>query len=285
MSSFKNINPLFSIIIANYNSENYIQKTLDSLNEQTENHLEIVIVDDGSTDNSVDIIRQFIKDKPNFNLVVNEINLGGGGSKKKGIALATGEIMGFVDCDDYLHHQAVEKMKEAHVRYDECGLIYSDAYLVDGKNNIKGLLRRSEKLAEGETILEKDCAFHFATWKRHYYEKCDTGFNEMFNVAYDLDLYYKLEEVGRVHFIETPLYYYRVHGNNLSMGFNRLGRSITELLIAKYEAHKRRENVDISGLADLLQSNFVSVKTRTLKSISAKQILKDRFKNKIKKLI
>jgi glycosyltransferase involved in cell wall biosynthesis len=285
MKSIENTNPLITIIVASYNSENYIEKTLDSIHNQTENTIEVVIVDDCSTDTSVEIIKVFITDKPNFRLIVNETNLGGGRSKKKGIDLATGEIVCFVDCDDYLHPESVEKMKKAHLNNLDCALIYSDAFQVDDKDNIMGLLGRASKLREGETILEKDCVFHFATWKREYYEQCGMGFNEIFNVAYDLDLYYKLEEVGSVHFIDSPLYYYRVHGNNLSMGFKRKGRSVTELLIAKYEANKRRKNLDIGVLSELLQSYFVSVKKDTLKSISLKEILKDRLLKKIKKLI
>ena len=156
--------------------------------------------------------------------------------------------------------------------------------LVYNKDNIKGLLGKASKLSEGETILGKDCAFHFATWKTAFYKKCRTGFNEIFNVAYDLDLYYKLEEVGSAHFIDTPLYYYRVHGNNLSMGFDRMGRSITELLIAKYDAYTRRKILDIGVLSELLQTTFVMVKKQTLESINLKDILKDRLLKKIKKL-
>lgn len=271
--------PLVTIVIANYNSENYINDTLNSLHLQTYDNIEIILVDDCSFDNSVNIINSRNSQKLN-NLVFirNKENLGGGVTKLIGLERARGEIVGFVDCDDYLHEHAVEKMVEAHMSFQTVGLVYSNAFQVDASGKIIGLLNKSRKLEVGQTILEEDCAFHFATWKRKYYELCADGFSSKFNIAYDLDLFYKLEEVSEVVYIDEPLYYYRIHGNNLSIGLNKLGSSISELLVAKFEAQSRRRQIDITKLGVLLQITYDRVYNKGRNSVGIKQLIKDRIR-------
>lgn len=274
--------PLISIVIANYNSEDYIDDTLHSLYIQTYDNIEIIVVDDCSYDNSVNIINSWNCPKlKNFVFIRNKENLGGGLTKLIGLERARGEIVGFVDCDDYLDSRAVEMMVAAHLKFDKVGLVYSNAFEVDASGKIIGLLNKSRKLKAGQTLLEEDCAFHFATWKRKYYELCAYGFSSKFNIAYDLDLYYKLEEVSDVMYIAEPLYYYRLHGNNLSIGLNKLGSSISELLVAKFEAQARRNQIDISKLGGILQSTYDKVYSKGIKSVGIKQLLKE----KIRKLI
>ena len=274
--------PLVSIVIANYNSEKYINETLNSLFIQSYSNIEIILIDDGSSDGSVDLINHWKSQKlKNIELILNARNLGGGVTKLIGLEKAKGEIVGFVDCDDYLHERAVEMMVAAHLNFEKVGLVYSNAFEVDASGRIKGILNKSRKLKAGQTLLEEDCAFHFATWKRKYYELCAYGFSSKFNIAYDLDIYYKLEEVSDVMYIDEPLYYYRLHGNNLSIGLNKLGSSISELLVAKFEAQARRNQIDISKLGGILQSTYDKVYSKGIKSVGIKQLLKA----KIRKLI
>lgn len=274
---------LFSIVIANYNSELYIQDVLDSVAKQTYRNIEVVIIDDKSSDNSLEIIDGFIgKTDLKVVFVVNKVNLGGGQTKLQGLTYATGDLIAFLDCDDYLHENAIERMVQAHHENENASLVYSDAYRIDNNNNITGLLGKARQVKEGSTILEEDCAFHFASWKRSFYKLLDTGFSGKFNIAYDLDLYYKLEEVGKVIFINEPLYYYRVHGGNLSMGFNNLGQSLTELIIAKYEAQVRRGTIDLKKVSLTLQSALDKVYAQGKNSISLKQELTKRIKKYLK---
>lgn len=261
-------NPLVSIIIANYNSKKFILDTLKSLANQSYNNLEPIIIDDCSTDESPQIIEKFIKEfLPSGKFIKNYENLGGGNTKLKGLNLASGQIQAFLDCDDFLEKDAIMKMVEMHKLLPECGLIYSNAYLVDTNGNIKGLLNKASKIPEGFTILDNGTAFHLATWKKDHYDRCKTGFDEKFNVAYDLDLYYKLEEVTKTHYVDEPLYYYREHDSNLSLGFNRLGLSLTELIIAKYEAQLRRNQLNLNNLGNGMQLSFINVRRNAINSV------------------
>ena len=103
-----------SIIIPSYNSEKYISKCLDSIFSQTHDDLEVVLVDDCSTDKSYDIMRSYEKREPRrLKLVRNLENKGAGASRNVGLDIAEGKYIGFVDSDDYIDLDAIKKMHDA----------------------------------------------------------------------------------------------------------------------------------------------------------------------------
>lgn len=103
-----------SIIIPSYNSEIYISNCLDSIFSQTHDDLEVVLVDDCSTDHSYDIMRSYEKREPRrLKLVRNPENKGAGASRNIGLDIADGKYIGFVDSDDYIDLDAVKKMHDS----------------------------------------------------------------------------------------------------------------------------------------------------------------------------
>ena len=88
-----------SVIIATYNTAEYIEECLDSVAEQTLKQIEIIIIDDGSTDNTQELLEKYIMKHENI-LVVSQNNTGAGLARNKGIELAKGEYMVFMDPDD-----------------------------------------------------------------------------------------------------------------------------------------------------------------------------------------
>ena len=93
----------FSIIIPNYNEEKYIKRCLDSIFNQTMNKgkYEVIVIDDGSTDKSIEIIKQYdVK-------LLNSNRLGAGGARNKGLDIASGKYIILLDGDDYLYENDV----------------------------------------------------------------------------------------------------------------------------------------------------------------------------------
>ena len=103
--------PLISVIVPIYNVEKYVEKCILSLMNQTYSNLEIILVDDGSTDTS-GIICDKYKIKKNVN-VIHKMNGGLSDARNKGIAAAKGEYIGFVDGDDYVEKNMYEKLMTA----------------------------------------------------------------------------------------------------------------------------------------------------------------------------
>lgn len=98
------VEPLVSIIIPLYNAENYILETLESLKNQTYDNIEVIIVDNASTDNSLSIAQKMSSDFKYFLIVKSEVNSGGPAKPRNiGINKASGEYIAFLDSDDLWH--------------------------------------------------------------------------------------------------------------------------------------------------------------------------------------
>lgn len=110
-----------SIIIAAYNIENYIYRCLESIVNQTYKNLEIIIVNDGSKDRTLDIINTFASED-NRIIIINQENKGLSNSRKIGYTKATGEYLLFVDGDDWLEENAVEILYD-QVKYNKSDIV------------------------------------------------------------------------------------------------------------------------------------------------------------------
>lgn len=200
--------PLFSVLIANYNNGHYLLEAIDSVLRQTYDNWEVIIVDDGSTDNSKGIYQQYEQDS-RFHVIYNEQNRGCGYTKWKCVEEAHGEICGFLDPDDVLMPDALEKMVKVHEVHPEVSIVYSRCYLCDTDLNIKGE-NQLLQLKEGESFYTYRWygAMHLATFKKSFYEKTE-GISPYILAGVDQDLYFKMEEVGVIYVLNEFTYKYR----------------------------------------------------------------------------
>ena len=101
-----------SVIVPVYNAEKYLNRCIESIITQSYNNLEIILVNDGSTDNSLLVCEEYLKKDDRIKLITQE-NRGAGLARNKGLQNATGKYAVFVDSDDYLHNTAIEKCVNA----------------------------------------------------------------------------------------------------------------------------------------------------------------------------
>lgn len=206
--------PLFSILIANYNNGPYLQEAIDSVLAQTYDNWEVILVDDKSTDDSPAIYEKYASDS-RFKIYYNDVNRGCGYTKRRCAELATGELCGYLDPDDALMPEALETMVKAHAEHPECSLIYSTCYRYSGDREaempvwdyIGPIPEESDFL-----IYQKKLVSHFVSFKRSAYSRT-VGIDTSLTAAVDRDLYYKLEEQGKLLHLPVPLYYYRVNNS------------------------------------------------------------------------
>lgn len=139
--------PLISIALCTYNGAKYLQEQLMSIVNQTYKNIEVVIVDDCSTDNTVDIVKSLEKSFPRIKLYQNEKNLGFNKNFEKAIELTTGDYIAISDQDDIWELNKLELLLN-HI--DDNWLIFSNSIFVDEHNNDLGktLLHPSFKLRE-----------------------------------------------------------------------------------------------------------------------------------------
>lgn len=247
--------PLFSVLIANHNDGKYLTKAIDSVRRQTYSNWEIVIVDDYSTDDSSILYRQYASDN-RIRIFYNDQNRGCGYTKRRCVSCSSGTICGFLDADDALSRDALEIMVRKHVDNPESSLIYSTYYKCNENLDVEWVSTHQMPIPDNSSFLEcghRGAISHFATFKKDLYDKTD-GINPILKIAEDKDLYYKLEEVGPVVYVNKPLYYYRSNtGNNCSLGEKVQNATIWEFIV-QCDACKRRD-LDIVSIA------FPTVKT------------------------
>ena len=249
---------LFSILIANYNNGRYLQEAIDSVLAQTYNNWEVILVDDKSTDKSFEIYEKY-KDDIRFHIYYNDENRGCGYTKRRCAQLANGELCGFLDPDDKLESNALEIMVQKHNSNPQCSLIYSTLYLWDVTTNSKTVLEDIGAIDGGESFLtsSKKIVSQFAVFKKSFYEKT-IGIDMSLSSAVDFDMYVKLEEVGELYFVDTPLYYYRQGNvNSISIGNSEL----------KNKAFSNRIKVSLNAFVRRIKCEhplFVNYKPKSL---------------------
>lgn len=206
----------FSVLIAHYNNYQFFEQCYKSLKKQTYQNFEIVIVDDCSTDGSLEKIKKFSQEDHRIKLYKNEKNEGVGYTKKKCIELASGEICGFLDPDDALVSDAIEVVLDNYKKHSVIAT-YSQSYLCDANLNIQKIFPNSRKIKNNNPLFFNIHfeVSHFFTFKKDAYLKTE-GINEKYKVVEDIDFYLKLYEIGGFQFIKKPLYLYRIHKTGLS---------------------------------------------------------------------
>jgi len=128
-------NPLVSVIIPFYNREKLLERAIKSVLAQTYTNWEIILIDDGSKDNSVLVVRKFIENMPERIFLVQQANAGEGSARNAGIRNAKGEFIGLLDSDDAWHPNFLERMIHGFSYSAEVDWIYCNARRVDSSGN------------------------------------------------------------------------------------------------------------------------------------------------------
>ncbi len=220
--SFTVMDELISVIINVYNCRTYLQKTLDSVREQSYRNLEVILVDDCSTDGSGEFCDEYCKQDGRFRVIHHEKNTGVSGPRNTGLRVAKGDYVYFMDGDDYIHVEAIEALADA-IKETDLELAVFDLYkdaLVDEDNHCPREKRPIEIVSTEWMIFEmlskvrlKWCVVWNKLYKRtlieglfldNAYSIEDQGFN--------IRVYQRIEQAA---FVPEKLYWYVKNPNSL----------------------------------------------------------------------
>jgi len=204
----KNDLPLISIIIPVYNSSEFILNTLLSLETQSYKNFEIIIINDGSTDNSLDIIDSYRKKAKNL-ILYTQINSGVSVARNKGIELANGEFVVFLDSDDCYIENFLEKMLDKQRRMN-ADLIYCGYNKINKFGDIKKIPCLFKEGRILKSYLEKDGYFHFSGMlirRKVLFDK-DIRFEEQQTISEDLLFTVKLLNHFECYCVKEYLFNY-----------------------------------------------------------------------------
>ena len=192
-----------SVIVPVYNAEKTIEKCLDSLINQTLPNIEIIVINDCSKDNTLKILKKFVK---KIKLINNEKNLGPAGARNKGLDIATGDYIGFVDADDWVDYNMYNLMTSK--MNDEVDMVACSRYNVY-KNKTNQIINynKSTDAKDFSKTSNYNCD---KLYKREIIEKYNLRMPEKYSYAEDFSFSIKYKYyANKMCILEEPLYYYR----------------------------------------------------------------------------
>lgn len=247
---------MLSIVVPVYNVEKYITKCIESILIQQYENMEIILVDDGSTDRSGKICDSFAEIDSRVK-VIHQINQGLSAARNAGIDMAVGEYITFVDSDDYIHPQMYSVMMEQFkdVRTDIVVCDYQEVQEGESQsikevNNLMPVLMDTSVLKNGYLMYEKKTRFVVA-WNKIYRRKLFEGIRyPIGKVHEDAFTTYKLMYVARdVVYIDCPLYFYLIRSTSImGAGFSEKRLLILDALQEEMEFFYNHSEFCVLGL-------------------------------------
>lgn len=202
-------NKLVSIILPVYNGEQYLKNSIESCLNQTYNNIEIIIVNDASTDNSVQIIEEYARTYKNIKVLHNQVNKKLPASLNIGLSSATGEYLTWTSDDNIFDATAIEELVLAIQKYD---IVYSNYRRIDMDGNLIGEVT----LPKIDFLLIGNCIGASFLFTKNIYKKLN-GYDENLFLIEDYDFWVraKLNKAKFFHICKS-LYSYRIHSTALS---------------------------------------------------------------------
>jgi alpha-1,3-rhamnosyltransferase len=270
-------NPLVSVIIPAYNHEMYIEEALQSVINQTYKNIQFIVIDDGSTDRTAEIIEKFIKKNPDKNIqFIRKQNEGICKTLNKGLALAAGDYVACLASDD----KWIENKLDEQVTFMEdnrnIGLVCSDAYFT--KFNQDTNLKWSDYKAGMDQYFKKgiqNCNMHevllakpllcavTVMLRKSIFKEIDY-FDEQLP-GEDTDMWLRVARKYPIGYIKKPLVYYRMHGTNVSNNNIKLIKGLLRIT----RKHFREEPLRKAPIKKIkiLMTLFVNIAVTRIKRV------------------
>jgi len=194
-----------SIVTPSYNQGNFIEKTINSIFNQNYENFEHIIIDGGSTDNTIEIIKCYKHLK-----WISEKDSGQANALNKGFALATGDIFAWLNSDDYFEANIFSTVSEYFNNHPDCDFLYGDITYVNKNNeklfeingdeiNYDSLLRNPDLIRQPSFFWRKEKFYEFG------------GINESLNLVFDYELFLKFTKAKKPCYLNKNFSYYRIY--------------------------------------------------------------------------
>ncbi|MEO5690812.1 MAG: glycosyltransferase [Candidatus Saccharimonadales bacterium] len=227
-------NPLVSVIIPAYNAESYIKIAIDSIQDQTYKNLEIIVIDDKSTDNTLSIANQLAEKDERIKLIKNTTNIGIGGNRNKGIEKSNGDYICWQDADDISRPDRIQNQVDYLESHPEVGMV--GGFITFFEDEHEGKTRR---YAEDDQTLRYNIfkynpvAQPACMVRRACYERVGL-YDSSLRVSEDLDMIFRIGEKFKFGNIQEVVIKYRQTSGSLTSSNLKEMEKVTLMLRDKY---------------------------------------------------
>ena len=257
--------PLVTVYITNYNYGKYIRQSINSVLKQTYQNFELIIIDDGSTDNSKKIIDQFSENKKVR--VIYQKNKGLVISNNIAIKLCKGEYIVRLDADDWLDVNFLQIMISNITKTKDCALVFCNYYETD----TKGLVVKHIYRHEFSKVKLMDQPAHGACSLINVKILKELGgYDNTLKCQDGVDLWIKIINKYKVKSVNLPLFFYRQHSKNLTKNTNNVLQNRNKIL--KKHSQNKNKKLSILAIIPVRGSNYGETLV-ALKKINNKPII------------
>lgn len=258
--------PIITIYITNFNYGPFIGKAIESVLSQTFQDFEIIIIDDGSTDNSYEIIEQY-EPHPKISVIYQK-NKGLTVSNNIAISVAKGQFIMRLDADDYLDSNALKLLYNEFETDSTLGMVFGDWYEVDEYGHVTSIERRHN--FNTQVTLMDQPAHGACTMFRLSYLKELQGYDETLTRQDGYELWFRFIRKYKIKSINIPVFYYRKHGNNLTSDESKLLEARAKILEKHGNGQNGRKNV-LSIIP--VRGSDIDVRSQPFTKIGAKYLI------------
>jgi glycosyltransferase involved in cell wall biosynthesis len=233
---------LVSVVIPCYNQGRYLREAIHSVLSQTYRDIEIIVVDDGSTDNTREVAtREPVR-------YVSQTNQGLSAARNRGIGEGQGEFFVFLDADDRLFPDGIRAGVEALAEHPNCAFAYGNYREIDTSGTVQYESNRSlQVMADYQTLLRSNCIEMHATviYRSNALEDAGT-FDPDLNACEDYDLYLRIARRLPICHFDALVAEYRMHENNMSRDMALMLRTVLQVLRSQKEYVRKDRRLAIA---------------------------------------
>jgi glycosyltransferase involved in cell wall biosynthesis len=203
-----------SLIMTIHNREQYLEEALASVQAQAYPNYELILWNDGSTDNSGEIAAHHAAQDPRIRDLTAK-HQGRNAALRAAHQQAQGQYIGWIDSDDRLTPATLAATVAFLEAEPDVGMVYTDHHIIDTQGNSQGYGHRCQIPYSKDRLLVDFMTFHFRLIRRESLEQAG-GIDPYFEAAIDYDLCLRLSEITQIKHLKVPLYEYRVHPQSMS---------------------------------------------------------------------
>lgn len=254
-----NNNPLVSVIMPAYNAEKYIRQSIESILNQSYKNFEFIIVDDASTDSSLNILKEFRKKDKRIILIRNMRNLGVTKSLNNALKSAHGKYIIRMDADDWAYPERFALQVDIMEHHPD--VVVSGSYIEICDKNLKTKYIRKYKLDDASIrkhLFRYSPFAHPATiWITKILKK--QLYNETITTCQDYELYFRIGKIGKFMNLDKPLLKLRMHNKSVSATMNDIQSKATILIRLSAVLFLGYNMTKIDKLYNFLQEIFIGL--------------------------
>lgn len=223
--------PLVSIVLPTHNGARYIEEAIESCLGQTYRNLELIIVDDGSTDGTVGVVERYLESDRRLRLLRHETNRRLPAALNTGFAHAAGRYLTWTSDDNYFCREAIGELAAYLEAHPDVDVVYADCTLIDDEGNPFGRLAAGDP----DRLLSSDynCVHGCFLYKREVHDAVG-GYAEDSFLVEDYDFWLRAANSFRLSPYHKDLYYYRMHRGSLSSRYDERIQPMLDRTLARH---------------------------------------------------